>query len=64
MEEKIKSGKEMLDDFFTNIREFQNVDQRTSQVLSELYKNDKFTANNILNNLYDIREEITNDKNK
>ena len=56
MAEKVKSGKEILDDFFNGIEEIENVDTDIAKMLSELYQNDKLTDTNIKNELQNLRD--------
>jgi hypothetical protein len=58
MEEKqVKSGKEILDDFFNEISSIENVDNTIAESLSELYMNGKLTDRNVVNELQKIRTE-------
>lgn len=56
MAEKVKSGKEILDDFFNGIEEIENVDIDIAKMLSELYQNDKLTDTNVKNELQKLRD--------
>ena len=56
MAEKVKSGKEILDDFFNGIEEIENVDTDIAKMLSELYQNDKLTDTNVKNELQKLRD--------
>ncbi len=56
----IKSGKEILDDFFDNLEEVENVDKDISKLLAELYRNDKLTDTNVKNELEKLREQDGN----
>lgn len=56
MGEKVKSGKEILDDFFNGIEEIENVDIGIAKMLSELYQNDKLTDTNVKNELQKLRD--------
>lgn len=53
----IKSGKEMLDDFFEEIEQMTEINQNLSVILKNLYKDNKFTNTNISNALSDLRKE-------
>lgn len=64
MNKEIKSGKEILDEFFTNLKEIEGIDPKIADVLIELYKNNKFTEKQISNALLALREEKINDKDK
>lgn len=60
-EKKVKSGKEILDDFFNEISSFENVDNTIAESLSELYMNGKLTDKNVVNELQKIRTENENE---
>ena len=51
----VKSGKEILDDFFNNIANIENVDTKIASCLSELYTNGKLSDKNVVNELQKIR---------
>jgi len=55
MEKKVKSGKEIVDDFFENISKLENVDPDIATMLTELYKADKLTDTNVKNELFKLR---------
>ncbi|MCA6084730.1 hypothetical protein [Candidatus Endomicrobiellum agilis] len=59
-ENNVKSGKEILDDFFQNISSIKGVDDKIANILSELYKTGKFTEKNITNKIDEIRQENDN----
>ncbi|MEI6866577.1 hypothetical protein [Flavicella sp.] len=61
MADKVKSGKEILDNFFENIIEIKDVDKDIAQMINTLYQNDKLTDINVKNELQKLREQ--NDKN-
>lgn len=56
MEEKVKSGKEILDDFFENIDKIENVDPEIAKMLNKLYNEDKLTDTNVKNELQTLRQ--------
>ncbi len=56
MADKVKSGKEILDDFFNGIEEIENVDKNIAKMLFELYQNDKLTDTNVKNELQKLRD--------
>lgn len=60
-ETKVKSGKEILDDFFKGISSIENVDKTIAESLAELYNNDKLTDKNLINELQRIRTENDNE---
>ncbi len=51
MESKVKSGKEILDDFFEKIENIPNVDKDIAKMLSNLYDQNKLTDTNVKNEL-------------
>jgi hypothetical protein len=53
----IKSGKQIVDEFFDNIQNIEGVDEKIASTLSKLYKDGKFTTTNISNALLDLRED-------
>jgi hypothetical protein len=57
MDSKVKSGKEILEDFFKDIQNIENVDQNIAQSLSKLFEQGKLTDANIKNELQRLREE-------
>lgn len=63
MADKVKSGKEILDNFFDNLEEVENVDKDIAKMLVELYQNDKLTDTNFINELQKLREQ-DDDKDK
>lgn len=56
MAEKVKSGKEILDDFFNSIEEIENVDKDIAKMLSKLNQEDKLTDTNVKNELQKLRD--------
>lgn len=56
-EDNVKSGKELLNDFFDNITAIENVDEKIARTLSELYKNGKLSDKSIVNELQKLRDE-------
>lgn len=57
MKKEIKSGKEILEDFFSEIQKLNNIDKDIVGILGELYKQDKFSDTNIINELDKLREK-------
>jgi hypothetical protein len=55
MEQSLKSGNEILEDFFNEIATLENVDDKIITSLVALYKNDKLTEKNIINALSELR---------
>lgn len=60
MDNKVKSGKEILDEFFTNISKIENVDAELAESLSNLFKQGKLTDTNVKNELSKLREKDGN----
>ena len=62
MNDEIKSGKDVIDKFFTQILNIEGVDQKTVKKLVELYKENKLTDSNIQNALEDLKQAELNQK--
>lgn len=60
-EKKVKSGKEILDDFFKEISSIENVDKTIAESLAELYTSGKLTDKNVVNEMHKIRTENENE---
>lgn len=60
MENKVKSGKEILDDFFENIENIPNVDKDIAKMLSNLYDQNKLTDTNVKNELPNLPKKDVN----
>lgn len=60
--EKIKSGKEIVDDFFSNLENDEQVNCVIKEKIISLYKESKFTDTNIINALSKLREEARKDE--
>jgi len=54
MDDKIKSGKDVIDDFFAEIYNISNADKKTVDALVELYSNGKLSDKNVQNTLDEI----------
>ena len=54
MSEEIKSGKDVIDEFFSEIYNIDNVDEKTVDALVSLYGEEKLTDKNIQNALEDL----------
>jgi len=60
MTDKIKSGKDVLDEFFSEILNIQGTHERTIETLISLYSKGKLTDTNLQNALDEIiSEEIS-----
>ncbi len=63
MDKEIKSGKEVINEFFSEIYNIENADERTVEALVSLYSAGKFTDKNIQNALDDlVKQELTTQK--
>lgn len=63
MSEEIKSGKEILDEFFQEIQNMPDVDENVIRVIVELYQSDKLSERNLANALLELREKSDHDQN-
>jgi len=61
MTEQIKSGQEILDEFFSQIGNIEGVDQDVAQTVLRLYQEGKLTNTNLSNDLSTIREKKENE---
>jgi len=60
MDIEIKSGKEVIDEFFSEIYNIENVDEKTVEALVSLYSEGKLTDKNIQNALEVlVQQELT-----
>lgn len=55
MNNKVKSGQKILDDFFETIESIGGVDPKISKMISELYKEGTLTEAKIINELQQLR---------
>ncbi len=62
MTDRIRSGQEVLDEFFTEIASIEGVDQDVANIVINLYREGKLTDTNLSNELARIRGEKTSDK--
>ena len=60
MSDQVKSGKEILDDFFKEIQNIPHVDKSIAQSLTTLYEQGKLTDTNVKNELQKLREQNGN----
>lgn len=60
MEESVKSGEEIVNDFFNSIEEIKGVDANIAKMLVTLYKDGKLTDTNVKNELQKLREQDGN----
>ncbi len=57
MTDKIKSGQEILDEFFNEIANIEGVEQDVANIVINLYREGKLTNTNLSNELAKIQEE-------
>lgn len=55
MTETVKSGKEILDEFFAGVENIENVDLVIASMIKQLYDEDKLTDANVKNELQRLR---------
>ena len=60
MHKKVKSGKEILDEFFANISSLEKVDKELAESLASLYHQGKLTDTNVKNEIQKIRDKNAN----
>lgn len=60
MENKVKSGKEILDNFFENIENIPNVDPDIAKMLANLYTQNKLTDTTVKNELSNLPKKDEN----
>ena len=60
-EQIVKSGKEIVDDFFSTITAIDGVDIAIANSLTELYTQDKLTDKNVANELQKVRQQNGNE---
>lgn len=63
MSENIKSGKQILDDFFDSIHQLGSVDKNIAEILVRLYQQGKLTDINLKNELQTLRDNDVRSKN-
>ena len=57
MDDKIKSGKDVIDDFFAEIYNIPNADKKAVDALVELYSQGKLSDKNVQNTLDEIVQQ-------
>ena len=62
MTDRIRSGQEVLDEFFTEIAGMDGMDNDVANIVINLYREGKLTDTNLSNELTRIRGEKTSDK--
>ena len=61
MSDDIKSGKQILDEFFIEIDNMSDVDANVVYTIINLYETGKFSDKNLSNALLDLREKPANE---
>ncbi len=61
MSKEVKSGQEILDDFFETIESIEGVDSKISEMISNLYKEGTLTEAKIKNELQQLRIQEQNE---
>jgi len=64
MTSQVKSGNEILEEFFNELHGLPGVDRDIAHVLLDLYREGSLTHRKLANALLELREEDDNDKNK
>jgi len=57
MDNEIKSGHQIVKEFFAEIEKIEGVNKNIADVLARLYKEDKLTDANIVNDLEKLKQE-------
>ena len=57
MSSELKSGQEILDEFFSQITNIDGVDKAVADAILKLYKDGKLTNTNLSNDLSSIRDK-------
>lgn len=60
MEHQIKSGKEVIEEFFTGIFNIQGTDKNTTSKLIQLYRDNKLNDRNIQMALEELKQDALN----
>jgi hypothetical protein len=58
----IKSGKEIVDDFFAELQKLEGVDKDIGDLLNRLHRDDRLTHTNLKNELERMRGEAADEK--
>ncbi len=62
MTDRIRSGQEILEEFFTEIASIEGIDNDVANIVINLYREGKLSDTNLSNELARIRGEKTSDK--
>ncbi len=60
MPDEVKSGQQMLDEFFSELAEIKEVDKEIADIVIELYKEGKLSNTNLSNEFAEILEKKLN----
>jgi len=61
MSDEIKSGKQILDEFFREIKDLPEIDENVVNTIIDLYEEGKLSEKNLANALLELREKSDND---
>ena len=61
MSNEIKSGKQILDEFFQEIKSLPEIDENVIDTIIYLYKEGKLSERNLSNALLELREKPVNE---
>ncbi len=61
MNDEIKSGKQILDEFFQEIKGRPEIDENVVNTIIDLYEEGKLSEKNLANALLELREKSDND---
>jgi len=64
MTNHVRSGNEIVEEFFSELHELPGVDKVIADMLLELYRKGTLTHRRLANGLLELREEEDNDENK
>lgn len=62
MSDEIKSGKEILDEFFREIKDIPDIEESVVDKIIELYNSENLSQKNLDNALLELREKADNDE--
>ena len=61
MSDEIKSGKQILDEFFQEIKSLPEIDENVVNTIIDLYGEGKLSERNLANALLELREKPVNE---
>ena len=61
MSDDIKSGKQILEEYFNEIKEIEGLNEEVVEGITELYQSGKMSDKNISNMLLELREKPSNE---